>query len=175
MATEQDRTLAALKTAIQMETDGKEYYLKASRESSHETGKQLLQSLAAEEDAHRQQFVEIYDALRTKKAWPETGFQADGGQRLKAILAGGLEARPSKKAAATELDALKTAMDMENKTYDFYQEQAKTAVYAAEGDFYHALAAQERAHYLVLLDYYEYLNDPAGWFVKMEHPTLDGG
>ncbi|GAH21770.1 unnamed protein product, partial [marine sediment metagenome] len=29
--------------------------------------------------------------------------------------------------------------------------------------------------HLVLLDYYEYLKDPAGWFVRKEHPSLDGG
>ena len=33
----------------------------------------------------------------------------------------------------------------------------------------------EKEHQLVLLDYYEYLKDPAGWFVKKEHPSLDGG
>ncbi|GAI26187.1 unnamed protein product, partial [marine sediment metagenome] len=42
-------------------------------------------------------------------------------------------------------------------------------------DFYETLAAEEREHHLILLDYYEYLKDPAGWFVKKEHPSLDGG
>ncbi|GAH84736.1 unnamed protein product [marine sediment metagenome] len=51
MVTEQDKTLDALKIAIQMETDGKKLYLKASQESSNELGKKLLESLAAEEDA----------------------------------------------------------------------------------------------------------------------------
>jgi hypothetical protein len=37
------------------------------------------------------------------------------------------------------------------------------------------VAAEEREHHLILLDYYEYLKDPAGWFVKKEHPSLDGG
>jgi rubrerythrin len=64
---------------------------------------------------------------------------------------------------------------MENKTYDFYKEQGKNAAYDTEENFYQALATQEREHYLVLLDYYEYLKDPAAWFVKTEHPTLDGG
>ena len=41
MSTEQDKTLAALQYAIQMEIDGKEYYLKASEAASNETGKKL--------------------------------------------------------------------------------------------------------------------------------------
>jgi len=82
MANEQNRTLQALQIATQMEIDGEEYYLKASQESSNELGKKLLQSLATEEDTHRQKFQEIYDAIRSKKAWPVTGFQPDRGKRL---------------------------------------------------------------------------------------------
>jgi len=174
--TEQDKTLEAVQIAIQMEIDGKEYYLKASQESSNELGRKLLQSLATEEDTHRQKFEEIYSAIRSKKAWPTTDFQPDGGKRLRTIFARATEEIGTDvKALATELDAIQTAMDMENKTYDFYQNQGKDATHDAERDFYENVAAEEREHHLVLLDYYEYLKDPAGWFVKKEHPSLDGG
>jgi len=176
METEQDKTLEALQIAIQMEIDGKEYYLKASQESSNELGKNLLHSLAAEEDIHRQKFEQIYNAIRNKKAWPVTDFQPDGGKRLRTIFARATgEIGSNIEAPATELDAIQIAMDMENKTYDFYKSQGKNANYDAERDFYQTLAAEEREHHLVLLDYYEYLKDPAGWFVSKEHPSLDGG
>jgi len=176
MATEQDKTVEALQIAIQMEIDGKEYYLKASQESSSELGKKLLQSLAAEEDIHRQTFEEIYDTMRSKRAWPITDFRPDGGKRLRTIFVRATRETASNiKPPATELDAVQTAMNMENKTHDFYQSQSKLATHDAERDFYQALAAEEREHHLVLLDYYEYLKDPAGWFVKKEHPSLDGG
>jgi len=175
MVTEQDKTLAALKSAIQMEIDGKKFYLKASQESSNELGKKLLQSLAAEEDIHRQKFEEIYDAIGSKKAWPKTDFQPDGGIGLRTIFARTTEVMGSDiKALATELDAVQTAMGMENKTYDFYKSQSKDAAYDAERDFYEALATQEKEHHLILLDYYEYLKDPAAWFVSKEHPSLNG-
>ena len=176
MITEQDKTLKALQIAIQMEIDGKEYYLKASRESSNELGRKLLQTLAAEEDIHHQKFEEIYDAIQNKKAWPKTDFHPDMGRNLRTIFAKALEEIGSSiKALATEPDAVQIAMGMENKTYDFYKSQGGNATYGGERDFYEALAAQEREHYLVLLDYYEYIKDPAGWFVQKEHPSLDGG
>ena len=176
MTTEQDRTLEALKIAIQMEIDSKEYYLKASRESGNELGKKLLQSLAAEEDVHRQKFEGIYDAIRNKKAWPVTDFQPDGGKRLRTIFARATEETGSNiKISSTELDAVRTAMDMENKTYDFYKNQGKSTTYDTARDFYETVAAEEREHHLALLDYYEYLEDPPGWFVTKEHPSLDGG
>jgi rubrerythrin len=175
MKTEPVQTLEALQIAIQMEIDGKEYYLKTSRESSSELGKKLLQSLAGEEDVHRQKFEQIYKAIRNKKAWPVTDFQPDGGKRLRTIFARATEETGSKiKAPATELDAIQTAMNMESKTYDFYKSRGEKATYDAERDFYRTLASEEREHHLVLLDYYEYLKDPAGWFVTKEHPSLDG-
>ena len=176
MATEQDRTLEAVKIAIQMEIDGKEYYQKASKASSNELGKKLLQQLATEEDTHLQKFEQIFDAIGTREGWPTVDFQPDGGQGLRTIFALATEELGANvQASASELDAVKTAMDMENKTYDFYNSQAQNATYDAEKDFYQALMVQEREHHLVLLDYYEYLKDPAAWFVKSEHPSLDGG
>jgi len=176
METERNKTLEALQIAIQMEIDGKEYYLKASQESSNELGKKLLESLASEEDTHRQKFKEIYSAMRSKKAWPMTDFQPDGGKRLRTIFVRATEEMGSNiKAPATELDAIQTAMNMENKTYDFYKSRGENATYEAERGFYVTLAAEEREHHLILLDYYEYLKDPAGWFVRKEHPSLNGG
>ncbi len=176
MVTEQDKMLDALQIAIQMEIDGKEYYLKASQESSNELGKKLLESLATEEDIHRQKFEEIYNTIRSRKAWPVSDFQPDGGKRLRTIFARATEEMGSNiESLTTELDAVQTAMSMENKTYDFYKSQGGSATYTAERDFYETLAAEEREHHLILLDYFEYLKDPAGWFVSKEHPSLDGG
>ena len=176
MVTEQDKTLEALQIAIRMEIDGKEYYLRASQESSNELGKKLLQSLATEEDTHRQKFEEIYKVIRSKKAWPTTDFQPDGGKRLRTIFARETKEMGSNiETLTTELDAIQTAMDMENKTFDFYKSQGRNATYDTEREFYETLAIEEREHHIVLLDYYEYLNDPAGWFVNKEHPSLDGG
>ena len=176
MVTEQDKTLDALKTAIQMEIDGREFYLKASPASSNELGEKLLESLAAEEDVHRQKSKEIHDAIRNKITWPKTDFQPDGGIRLRTIFARTTEEMSSViKAPTAELDAVQTAMDMENKTYDFYQIQLKNATYYAEREFYEALAIQEKEHHLILLDYYEFLQNPAAWFVSKERPSLDAG
>ncbi len=176
MVTEQDKTLKALQSAIQMEIDGKECYLQASQESSNELGKKLMQSLAAEEDIHRKKFEEIYNAIRKKRNWPRTDFRPDGGKGLRTVFARTCAIiGVNVKALSTELDAIKIAIDKENKSYDFYTKQGKDATYDAERDFYETLAGEEREHGLVLLDYYEYLKDPASWFTEKEHHSLDGG
>ncbi len=176
MVNEQGKTLEALQIAIQMEIDGKEYYLKTSQNSSNEMGEKLLQSLAEAEDIHRQKFIEIYDAIRSKKAWPKVEFEPDGGKSLRTIFAMATEEMAATiKPLPDELDAVQTAMSMENKSLDFYKNQETKATDDTEKGFYESLAAEERQHHMVLLDYYEYLKDPAGWFVRKEHPSLDGG
>jgi rubrerythrin len=79
------------------------------------------------------------------------------------------------KPLAEELDAVKTAMTMENKTLDYYTKQGAKASSELEKSFYKAIAAEEREHHLVLLSYYEFLSDPSGWFIKAEHHSIDGG
>ena len=175
MTSEQDKTLKGLQVAIQMEIDGKEYYLKASQVSGNELGKKLLQKLAAEEDTHRLKFEQIYSAIKDKKGWSATDFQPDGGKTLRTIFARATEAMGAgAKGGDTELDTIQTAMGMENKTFDYYTRQGSDASHDAEREFYYAVASEEKEHYLILLDYYEYLKDPAAWFVQKEHHSLDG-
>jgi rubrerythrin len=176
MISEQDKTLKGLRIAIQMEIDGKEFYLKAGKESGNELGRKLLEKLASEEDNHRQRFEQIYTSIKAKRGWPTVDFQPDGGRTLRTIFARATETMSAGgKVPNTELDAIQTAMGMENKTFDYYTRQGASASQDAEREFYYTVAGEEREHYLVLLDYYEYLKDPAAWFVQKEHPSLDGG
>jgi rubrerythrin len=176
MAKEHDKTLGVLRTAIQMEIDGKEYYLKASKASGNELGKKLLEKLAAEEDIHREVFEGIYRHISEEKGWPEEKFKGDGGRGLRTIFAKAINSMDTDlKTMPTEIDAVETAMAMENKTYDFYKSRIGKAAYGAEKKFYEELAIQEKEHHRVLLDYYEFLKNPAAWFVEKEHPSLDGG
>ncbi len=176
MESEQDKTMEALQIAIQMEIDGQAYYQKLSKSSDSQAGRDLFKSLAAEEDGHRQKFEEIYDAIGSRKAWPKISFEPGRGQKIRTLFIGAMERLGREVTApATELDSINTAMEMENRSYSLYESRALVAAHDAEREFYQALAGEERGHYLTLLDYYEYLKDPAGWFVAKEHPSLDGG
>lgn len=176
MKEERSQTLEAIKFAIQMEIDGKEYYQKASRLSDNKVGMELFEWLAGEEDKHRRLFGGIYDAIRKQKAWPEASLQHSKGAILNTIFYKEMRVAASDmKATSTELESIAKAMEMENKTREFYNSQDRKAAYDAEKKLYSALAAEEEGHYLALVDYREYLIDPAGYFRKAEHHSLDGG
>jgi len=173
MSTEHTKSLEIIQMAIQMEIDGKAFYEKSAKEALHDMGKKLFTTLAAEEDNHRRTFVKIYEALRSNKAWPVTDFHRDKGYIIKTIFA--QAAKDTNKSTASEAEAVQKAIDMEIKSYELYKGQVKVADTAAVKGFYEALAGEERGHQLALVDYMEFLKDPAGYFVSTEHPSLDGG
>jgi rubrerythrin len=176
MSKEHDAALSGLKTAVQMEIDGKEFYLKISKESSNEAGKILLKQLASEEDIHRKVFERIYKDISANEGWPESKIDPDGVKRLKTVFSEAMKAMKNNPATfATELSSVQKAMDMENKTYDFYVSRSTKAAHNAEKKLYQEIALQEKEHHRVLLDYYDFIKDPASWYVQKEHTSVDGG
>ena len=173
---EQAKMLQAINTAIELELDGKECYLAASKESTNEASRKLLQSLAEEEDGHRLRFEELYTSMLQGRGWPSMELKPDKVTDIRDTLVNTCQALGANiNGTSSELDAIQVAIDKEKKSYDFYEYQAGNAAYDTEKEFYTKLAGEEREHELALLDYYEYLADPAGWFVKSEHSSLDGG
>lgn len=175
MTQEQKTTLKALKTAIQMEIDGKKFYLQASRKSRNEMGKKLMESLSSEEDCHRRKFEEIYAALEKENGWPEVRLENEDREKLETVFShetGVINAE--KESLTSEINTVQEAMDMESESREFYLQRAGKAEYPPEKEFYEILAGEERRHFLALLDYFEYLKDPAAWFIDKEHPLLDG-
>ena len=175
MENEQARTIKVLQLAVQMEVDGKEFYQRASRKSSNKLAKELFRQLASEEDIHRKKFEEIYKTLKKGRNWPDVEPSSEEGKKIKSLFAGATRALGSKfKVAESELDAIKAAMDMEIRSYNLYHSRSAESALPVEKRFYKTLAGEERGHHLALLDSYEYLSDPSGWFTKKEHWSLDG-
>jgi rubrerythrin len=175
MEDEQVRTLKVLQLAVQMEVDGKEFYQKASRKSSNKLAKELFRQLANEENIHRKKFEEIYKALKRGQNWPDVEPPFEKGKKIKSLFAEASKALGTKfKIAEPELEAIKAAMDMEIRSYNLYHSRSAESTLPAEKQSYKNLAGEERGHHLALLDSYEYLSDPTGWFTRKEHWSLDG-
>ena len=175
MDNEQARTLEVLELAVRTEVEGKDFYQKVSQKSSNRLAKELFQQLADEEDVHRRKFEEIYEALKRGQNWPDVVPPFEKGKGLKSLFAEATKALGSKiKVVESELEAIKIAMDMEKESYNLYHSRSEESTLPVEKRFYETLAGEERGHHLALLDSYEYLSDPAGWFTKSEHWSLDG-
>lgn len=166
----------SLELALRMEAEGKRFYQEASERSSNKLARELFQQLAREEDAHGRKFQEIYQVLLKEERWPaEVQLDRDRGKTLKSLLSQAVRMWGDKaEAAQSELEAVKVALDMEERSYNFYRSRSQESASRAEREFFELLAGEEQGHRLVLLDSYEYLTDPAGWFAKKQHWSLDG-
>ena len=165
----------ALHTALEMEIEGKQFYSQSAEASSSQLARDLFQHLAAQEDVHYQTVHEVYEAVKSGNEWPQKETMFKHPKSLKDVFNEAtemmdVEANP----AASELDAIKTGMSMEDKSYSFYKSRYEEATSPAEKQFYQALTAEERKHYLTLVASYEYLSNPQGWFTMKEHWSLDG-
>lgn len=174
MPSEQEKLIKALQYAIKMEKDGHDFYLKSCKESSNDLGRQLMESLAKQEEGHAKKFTQIYENIRKSHAWPNVEFKTDGGRTLRTIFARQTEANVCDPGNETELGVIEKARTMEAESYDFYHKRKEQAESDAEREFFDTIASEEWEHGLILNDYYEYLKDPAAWFVKSERQSIDG-
>jgi rubrerythrin len=70
---------------------------------------------------------------------------------------------------------VRTAIDFEAKGARYYAELSAMVSEPKEKQFFNLLSTIENEHYLSLKDTEEYLTDPASWYRKAEHHSLDGG
>ncbi len=175
MENEQARVTEVLQLAVKMEMEGKEFYRKACEKSGNRLTADLFQHLAKEEEVHRARFEQIYEALKRERKWPDVALPTGNEKVLKTLFADATKELGTKvKANESEIEAIQMAMEMEVKSYDLYNSRSEESTSPVEKRFYRALAGEERGHQLALSDAYEYLSDPAGWFTKTEHWSLDG-
>ncbi|MDM8000084.1 MAG: ferritin family protein [Dehalococcoidia bacterium] len=171
-----DKTTQALETALQMEAEGKKFYLDSAAKGGTPVLKKFFQRLAEDEDQHAQKALEIYEAIKANKGWPAKETVFKHATSLKSVLDEAFEDMDADpvRPAQTEIDAFKTAMALEDKSYVFYKTRFEEADSPPEKSFYKALTGEERVHYLALLDSFEYLSNPQGWFSRKERWSLDG-
>jgi rubrerythrin len=175
MPSNESATLA-LELALKMETEGREFYLKAGQTSRNELGQKLFRALADAELEHMEKIKKIHDTISSKASWPEVKTTFTKSKLPHTVFTEAIDNFGKLvKVTTSELEAIKTGMDMENKSLLFYLNRSGRAAVNGEKQFYQALVAEERGHYMLLLDSYEYLLDPQSYFVRTERHSLDGG
>lgn len=175
MKQEEMGILEAVKYAIQMEIDGKQFYTLSGKNSDNRVSKELFAWLAVQEDYHRKRCEEIFRSIAAKKGWPASPTKHDRHPNFRTLFSEALgSVGTGVKPQKGDMASADKAVEMEIKSRDFYAERARTATSPAEKDFFSAVSAEEQGHYLALVDYKEYLTDPAGFFTRSEHTSLDG-
>jgi len=162
-----------LQLAIQMERDGKAFYLKAASGSENLLAKRIFAELARQEDFHIERILTIYEQMKKEQPLKEWITTVAGIGQLDKVFQESLQEKAQ--ASENDLNALRFGLEIEDKSVKYYENLASHAFDSFEKRFYLTLTHEERDHYLRIMDSIEYLSDPVGWFYTKQRSMVDGG
>ncbi|MDL1970477.1 MAG: ferritin family protein [Candidatus Desulfofervidaceae bacterium] len=162
----------ALKRAIEMEKEGRHFYLQAAEGAKNTLVKKVFEQLAKEEELHMQKIEEIY-ALLDKEGSVHTWITAIvPADTLRKVFRESLVEKAI--SSEDEINVLNFAAKREEESIKYYEELAQRTDDAKERRFYLALSYEEKGHYLTIMDTLEYLKNPVDWMRLQEKNILEG-
>jgi rubrerythrin len=168
--------LNALETALKNESSEREFYLKHAEKTDNPLGKAMFQRIADDELEHYERLKELYNKWEKQDKWPETIPLKVNNTNIKEVLNNTIKiVDKTAKTDADDLEAIKIAVDFEKKGAQLYRQLCNAVTNPKEKEFFELLAIIEDEHCRSLKDAEEYFIDPASWFMKAEHHSLDGG
>lgn len=142
--------------AMQLEIDGREFYLQAAQRSADPQAAQLYQQLADDEAHHYLYLRRQYEALQAGQGWAAIA-ELPPVRALDAtapIFPAGKTALEVLPDNATEEEALLFALTAEDRSYLLYVRQTRQARFEPERQLFAQLAAAEMGHYHLLMAHY---------------------
>lgn len=165
MTSQVKSALKALEEGMRLEQEGLAFYREAAKRTKSKKGQQVFRSLAQDEALHQRLIQRQIDHLSARGKWREIpqakGERVDLSQSIFPQGREGLE--KAVRADASETEALIVALEFETKGYAMYRREAEAVVDAAAREMYEFLAAQERAHFDLLMVNYESIVHTGGW------------
>lgn len=166
--------LKALKDAVQMELEGRQFYQEAAKKVKNPGVRQIFEYLAESEKYHIEKFNEIYRGLEKDPQWTASlaAFNPPKHEPYVCVLA--MAQADQGTGGQDDLQALRTGIKMEECSIDYYTKLARETNIPLARRFFMSVAHEERDHYLTLMDMHNYLTLPEDWFYVTQGSHVDG-
>jgi len=175
MSLSPDETIKSIEVALNNESRERDFYLMHSKRTTNSMGKLMFTTLAQDENEHYQRLLKLHETLSAQGAWPETVPLTVKGSNLQNVLKEFLnKVEKDSPADVDDHEAVKIAIDFEQKAYLFYSSLKNAVGNQQEKKFFTMLADMELEHYHSLKDTLLYFEDPSGWFLMKEKTNVDG-
>lgn len=159
----------AIEMAIIMEREAIDFYTKCAEKTKNPVGRKMFLSIVEDEKYHLACATKVTQGQEFKPA------ETTPLQDIKTIFERNKEAMLQRVSATTdELQALETAMKMEEEAIKFYQNAATQANDIAEKIFFECLIKDEKEHFTIFQETYSFLSDTGNWFMWDEHSIVEG-
>ncbi len=170
----QEYLFKALQDAVQMELEGREFYLQAAKKVKDPGVKEILEYLAETEKYHVDKLKEVFQSIQKDPTWTKemAAFTPPKHEPFFCVAA---MAKSPGTGGKDDLEALTTGIKMEECSIDYYSKLAREATNPLAKRFFMSVAHEERGHYNALVDMHNYLTDPVGWYFVHEKRDVDAG
>ncbi len=157
--------LSTLEQAMEVEQEGRQFYLKAAQTTQDKKGQEMFTTLADDEQKHCDLIKRQHIALAGEGNWASSSeikpVDIDLDKPLFPKGRGALQ-----KVATTkpnDWDALLFGLDIETKSYDLYRRAASEVADPLGKQMFEFLAGHERGHFDILMMRYDALFGPVAW------------
>ncbi len=160
----------ALEVAMKMETDAISFYTEAARKTKYPAGKKMFQTITEDEKRHLQMISQLIKGMNIthQDVSPmknvKTVFEALKGEMMKKV-----------EATTDEMEAFKIATEMEKEGKEFYERTLAQAKTDREKALLQRLIQEEKQHYEIFFNTYQFLADTGNWFMWEERGIVEGG
>ena len=174
-----NEVLSVINQAMELEDDGRQYYLQAVDRAQNPLAKSTFQWLAEQEQQHKQYFLAYYQVMEEQHDWPSMSqievSAHDARQEAASIFQQALAQIEEGVPEDVELSGLYSgAMQLERKSIDLYRTHAEQATDHNAREFYAFLTEEERGHLNLLATTLEYLDHPESWYMAQEQWIVEG-
>ncbi|KPK30722.1 MAG: hypothetical protein AMK70_13685 [Nitrospira bacterium SG8_35_1] len=158
-----------IEIAKKMETDAITFYSQAAEKTQCPAGKKMFETIAQDEKGHLEIVNNLLKGLdiHVEDVHPiqnvKTVFEAMKDDMMERV-----------EATSDDLEAFKIAMEMEKKGLEYYTKLAGDASTDKEKMLYEKLIKEERQHYTIFSNTYNFLKDTGNWFMWEEHSIVEG-
>ena len=152
-----------LKTAIGIEDKGMETFLKFARMTKDETGKNMFIRLAQDEIIHRRILDEQLIKVMEGKALGKVEIPKSDAEKVVPKIRK-KQQRTRGESGLKEVDALNTALDLEQEAAKFFRDQAEAVDDEDAKALFIRLAEWEDAHYDIIQAELDSIQGTGFWF-----------
>ncbi len=190
-----DDTLNVLWESLINERDGYRFYTEAAQRTRHARGSEMYEGLARDEVQHLRLFLVEYLAISQGKPWvaPQEAMSRDLDFDMDKPDFGLGIVKPEGAPVVSEklfpdewqqearvgsldddLAALRFGLEIEERAYELYRDAGASATDPRAREAFDFLVEEERRHYRLIQNAYNYLANNETWWDDLEAPFFEG-
>jgi rubrerythrin len=161
----------AIKEAIRLEINGRNFFNHAAEMTHNEHGKKMFQKLAEEEVKHIEVFSKLFTEVLKEADWKK--YVRAEELRGESPLIEKLKERMKGAEGKSETQALSIGMELEENAIRFFQKAAGEVDDPAASEIFRKISEEEKFHYDLLQAQHDSLTNSGFWLDSAEF-RMDG-